>query len=162
MEGINHPSNGLLMEISTHRKYDRLDFYLEVVDGSYEESPEGASYKVKIRFINEVQLFDNWGPPLFRADGRRMSLNFQDGDLVTLTSPDPILKPLPDPMMLRLRSYVTRCAFAKAAGEKADEVWEEEEDGETQARIIRWLEECVEAPDHTRDPQGSPDVSRTD
>jgi hypothetical protein len=75
--------------------------------------------------------------PKYLADGRKFAIRLlKEGDVVTLTTTDRISKPLPDPMLLRLRSYVTWYAFTKAAGQKVQEVWEEEwgEGGEAQAQ----------------------------
>jgi hypothetical protein len=140
---INHPSNGLSMEISTHRKFDNLDFFLEVVEGTYEEAENGgASYEAKIRFRNKVELTDHWTPPAKHANGRMSIFRFEDGDTIKLSTADRAANPLPDPMLLRLRAYVTQCAFPKAAGEcEEEEVWDDEDDGAgSHPRILEWLD----------------------
>jgi hypothetical protein len=123
IQHINDMSNGITMDISTHRLYDELQFYLEVLPGSYQVSGDKAQYTVKIRFPRSpITLYNHWIETVHLQDGRHSTVHFEDGDEVTFKTNDQKNCPLPDPVLLQLRGILTKCAFLRAGGEREDEI----------------------------------------
>jgi hypothetical protein len=58
---INNAANGIyiFMDATSHRLYDDLHFYLDIVEDSYMECGEGAQHTVKLRFPRQpVELYN--------------------------------------------------------------------------------------------------------
>jgi hypothetical protein len=118
---INDVSNGISMNIMTHRLYDKLHFYLEVVPGSFLETDTTAQYTVKIRFPRStVSLRNFWASQEHKADHAIYTRQFRDGDEITFKTDDLNNYPLPDPILLQLRAILTKCAFLQGGGEQEE------------------------------------------
>jgi hypothetical protein len=120
---MNDMSNGITMDISTHRLYDQLHFYLEVLPDSYQVSGDKAQYTVKIRFPRSpIILYNHWKDTGHMADGTPGVALLTDGDEITFKTNDQKNCPLPDPVLLQLRGILTKCAFFHAGGDREDEI----------------------------------------
>jgi hypothetical protein len=118
---INHMSNGILMDSRAHGLWDKLHFYLEVVDDSYQVSGKKAQYTVKMRFPRKpIALYNAWKPRTVAADGIPDMQSFREGDEVIFKTDNYHDCPLPDPVLLKIRELVTQCAFLYAGGETDD------------------------------------------
>jgi hypothetical protein len=118
---INHMANGISMDVKAHRLWDELEFYLEVLDDSYQVSGNKAQYSVKIRFPRSpVTVLSRWLPWTRMPSGRTVPMVFADGDEIIFKTDNYHDFPLPDPNLLKLRALLTKCCFLKAAGESQD------------------------------------------
>jgi hypothetical protein len=118
---INDVSNGISMDIMTHRLYDKLHFYLEVVPGSFLETETTAQYSVKIRFPRSTISLNNfWASQEHTADDAIYTRQFRDGDEITFKTDDVKNYPLPDPILLQLRAILTKCAFLQGGGDQEE------------------------------------------
>jgi hypothetical protein len=122
-QNINDMSNGITMECHTHRLYDQLDFYLEVLPDSYSVSGDKAQYTVKIRFPRSpIILYNHWKDTGHMSDGTPGVSLLTDGDEITFKTNDQKNCPLPDPVLLQVRGILTKCAFLRAGGDREDAI----------------------------------------
>jgi hypothetical protein len=124
----NDMSNGIVMDIRPHRLWEKLYFYLEFVDGSYEKNGNQAEYTVTIRFPRSTVAVSNfWASQEDRTDGAIYTRQFRDGDKITFKTEDQTNCPLPDPILLQLRALITKCAFLRGGGEREERYLSDED-----------------------------------